>query len=231
MFKFKLNQDAYTKLDETTQAFYKKDGDDYVLQVEGATSKDKLDEFRASNVELLKKAKQFDTIDMDKYNSMLETDRKLRDKELIAAGDIDTLVNEKVAAMQSDFDAKLLTATNHTNDATGKYNSLVTKHEIEGAALKAFGNHNIRPDAHNAVLAQIKSTFSIDNGSVVAKQGDKILTGSDGNLTIDEFVGQQPDFMRVPNTPGAGNGGQGGEGGGDNGTALSKISAGLKALG
>ena len=40
---------------------------------------------------------------------------------------------------------------------------------------------------------------------VVGKNGEAILTGADGNLTIAEFVNNQPEFMRVPNTPGGGN--------------------------
>lgn len=203
--KFRINKEEFDKLSDDFKAEYKADGDNYVLQGEGFADKDKLDEFRQTNVDLLKKAKANEGIDMEKYNSMLETERKIRDKELIDKGDIDTLVAERLANQKSDYEAKLATATENAGSATSKYHTLVSKTEIEGAAFKAFGITKIRPDAHDAVMAQIKSKFSVgDDGMVIAKEGDKILTGADGNLTIAEFVESQPEFMRVPNTPGDG---------------------------
>jgi len=231
MLKYKLNQEEHTALDETLKTLYSVDGDGFILGVEGAASKDKLDEFRAANTELLKAQKGLDGINMEKYNSMLETEQKIRDKELIEKGDFETLIAERLAASTSDFNAKLNTASTQVASFENKYNSLVSKHEIEGAALTAFSSNNIRPDAHNAILAQIKSTFSIDNGVVIAKQGDTILTGADGNLTINEFVASQPEFMRVPNQQGAATGGNDNQSGMRQGsTSGDKIKSGLAKM-
>jgi len=228
--KFKINKDEHEKLSDDFKALYVADGDNFTMQIEGAVDKTKLDEFRASNVDLLKQAKANEGIDMDKYNSMLETERKIRDKELIDKGDIETLIAERLANQKSDFEGKLLAATNMAGDATSKYHTLVSKTEIEGAAFKAFGATKIRPDAHDALMAQIKSTFKVEDGIVVGKNGEAILTGADGNLTIAEFVNNQPDFMRVPNSPGAGNGGEGGEPNRSASSSHDKIAAGLKDL-
>ena len=204
--KFKIDKAEHEKLSDDFKALYIADGDNFVMQIEGAVDKTKLDEFRQTNVDLLKQADANKGINMEKYNTMLETERKVRDKELIDKGDIETLINERLANQKSDYEAKLLTATTTAGDATSKYHTLVSKTEIEGAAFKAFGATKIRPDAHDALLAQIKSTFSVgEDGMVVGKNGEAILTGADGNLTIAEFVNNQPEFMRVPNTPGAGN--------------------------
>ena len=228
--KFKINKDEHEKLSDDFKALYVADGDNFIMQVEGAVDKTKLDEFRASNVDLLKQAKANEGIDMEKYTSMLETERKIRDKELIDKGDIETLIAERLANQKSDFEGKLLAATNMAGDATSKYHTLVSKTEIEGAAFKAFGATKIRPDAHDALMAQIKSTFKVEDGIVVGKNGEAILTGADGNLTIAEFVNNQPDFMRVPNSPGAGNGGEGGEPNRSASSSHDKITAGLKDL-
>jgi len=228
--KFKINKDEHEKLSDDFKALYVADGDNFIMQVEGAVDKTKLDEFRASNVDLLKQAKANEGIDMEKYTSMLETERKIRDKELIDKGDIETLIAERLANQKSDFEGKLLAATNMAGDATSKYHTLVSKTEIEGAAFKAFGATKIRPDAHDALMAQIKSTFKVEDGIVVGKNGEAILTGADGNLTIAEFVNNQPDFMRVPNSPGAGNGGDGGEPNRSASSSHDKIASGLKDL-
>ena len=206
MLKYRLSKEEHDKLDDILKAVYAADGDNFVLQGEGFTDKSKLDEFRQTNVDLLKKAKAVEGVDLEKYAQMLETDRKIRDKELIDKGDFETLIAERLANQKSDYEAKLAAATETAGNATGKYHSLLQKTEIEGAAFAAFGTSKIRPDAHKAVMAQIKSTFKVEDGMVVGKDGDKILTGAEGNLTIAEFVESQPDFMRVPHTPGAGGG-------------------------
>lgn len=231
--KFKLTKEEYDKLSPEFQAEYKGEGDGFILQGEGFADKTKLEEFRTANTELLKTTKGLEGIDMAKYNSMLETERKVRDKELIDKGDFETLITERLATSSADFSGKLKTANDTAEDATNKYNKLVSKHEIEGAALKAFGSHKIRPDAYDAIMAQIKSKFSIDdNGQVIAKEGDSIVAGKDGNLTVSEFVESQPDFMRVPNTPGGGQGNDQEKQQGSATTSREKITSGLaKALG
>ena len=204
MLKFKLNQEDFDKLNDVEKTFYAQSGDGYQLQVEGATDKTKLDEFRASNVDLMKKQKELEGVDLAKYRAMEETERKVRDKELIDRGEFDTLIQERTQALQQDWEGKYTNATSQLEEYKSKYETTVSKHEIEGAAFKAFGAHNIRPEANEAIMAQIRNTFSLDNGQVVAKSGDSILSGVNGNLTIDEFVSQQPDFMRIANDPGRG---------------------------
>ena len=229
MLKFRLNKEAHAALDDTLKAFYALDGEDFVLQTDGGTDKSKLDEFRQSNVELLKQAEKTKGVDLDKYNTMLDTERKIREGELIKSGDIETLVNERIANMETDYKGKLQVATDNANNATNQYHSLMSKTEIEGAAFKAFGSNKIRPEAHDAVMAQIKNTFSVQDGVVIGKQGETVLAGANGNLTINEFVNSQPDFMRVPNSPG-------GASGGDNApmapgrSSQDKIQSGLESL-
>lgn len=232
MLIFKLNKEEYDKLEDAQKALYKANGDDFILEVEGATSKTKLEEFRTNNHDLENKLKAFDGIDLEKYKTLQETDRKIRDKELIDKGDFETLVSERLAVSTSDFNAKLEVATTLATETTKKYNTLVDKVEIEGAATKAFTQHNIRPDAQNLIMADIKSRFSVDNGVVIGKDGEKIMTGKDGNLTVDEFVSNQPEFTRVPNNSGGGNGNEGDNTPGMNkgNTSTDRIANGLKAL-
>jgi len=230
MLKFKLTKDEHEKLSDAEKTFYKTTGEGFTLEVEGAVDKDVHDEFRANNVTLLKQQKEFEGVDLTKYNSMLETDKKIRNKELIASGDIETLLAEHTLAMKQDFEGKIKTLTTSHTESINNYNTLATKTHIEGVAMKSFVTHNIRPDANNAIMSQIKAKFSLDGGKAVAKNGDVIEAGADGNLTIDEFVASQPDFMRVPNTPGAGNGNDGHKQQGANTSSVDKIAAGLKAL-
>ena len=206
MLKFKLDQDSFSKLNEVEQSFYAQAGEGYQLQVEGAADKSKLDEFRSTNVELLKQQEQYKGVDLEKYRNLEEQERKLRDKELIEKGEFDTLVAERTNAISSDYQAKIDNLTKQLNNVSSQHSSVISKYEIEGAAAKAFGEHKISPEAYDAVLSQIKSKFTIDNGKVIAKEGDKILTGANGNLTVSEFVAAQPDIFKIPSSGGKGTG-------------------------
>ena len=225
--KYIVDTAAFDSMNDVEKTFYKADGDNYRLEVDGAVDKSKLDEFRTSNVQLLKDAEKFKDVDLDAYSKVMEQQRKIRDDELIKKGDVDTLLKEKTNNMRSDFEAKIATLTGDYEGMSGKYSSLITKHEIEGAATKAFTEYKISPDAHDAVMAQIKSKFVFDNGQVVAKNGDVIEAGENGNLTVSEFVKNQPEMFKVQSSGGAGNGGQGTAGSGNTMTSTQRIAAAL----
>ena len=206
MLKFKLDSENFTALNEVEQSFYSKSGDAYLLQVEGAVEKSKLDEFRSSNVEHMKKAELYKGIDLDKYHAMQEQERQLKDQELIKSGDIEGLVSQRTNSIVSDYEAKISTLNEQVKNSNSNHDTVVSKYEIEGAAVKAFSEHKISPDAFNAVMSQINNKFSIDNGRVIAKDGDNILAGANGNLTISEFVGSQPEIFKIQSSGGNGSG-------------------------
>ena len=209
MLKYKIDSEQFNTLNEMEQTFYAQSGEGYQLQVEGATDKSKLDEFRSSNVDLLKQQEAYKGVDLAKYRELEEQERKLRDKELIDKKDFDGLISERTNSLKSDYEAKIQALTSQLNDSTGNYNTVVSKYEIEGAAVKAFTEHKISPDAYDAVLSQINSKFSVDNGRVIAKDGDSILTGANGNLTVSEFVAAQPEIFKIQSSGGNANGGNG----------------------
>jgi len=80
-------------------------------------------------------------------------------------------------------------------------------------------------------MAQVKAKFSIDNGSVIAKEGDLIVAGENGNLTVDEFVSGMPEIFKIQSTGGRGGGGDGQNNvAKSNNTGLSQIHSGLSKL-
>jgi hypothetical protein len=206
MLKFQHDETSFNGLNEVEQTFYAKVGDSYELQAEGATSKTKLDEFRQKNVVLMKENEQFKNVNLEKYHAMEEQERQLKDQELIKSGDIEGLVSQRTNSLKSDYESKIQALTSQLNDSTGNYNTVVSKYEIEGAAVKAFTEHKISPDAFDAVMSQINNKFSIDNGRVIAKDGDNILSGSNGNLTVSEFVASQPEIFKIQSSGGNGSG-------------------------
>ena len=227
--KFEITVEEHEKLDEAKQGLYKKDGDNYRLDVSGAVPKSKLEEFRTYNHELENQLKAFEGLDPDKYKAMIKTQEQLDDKKLIDAGEIETLVSNKVEAATSDFQSKL-DAANKRNDAlAAQLADRDVKELIENSAHKAFTEHRIRPEVQDDLMKSIKSTFSVKDGKAVGMDGETILAGANGNLSINEFVEGKPDFMKIPS-----NGGKGGENGGSGNSGgkqlhgVAKIQAGLE---
>lgn len=210
MLKFKLDEETFSTLNEVEQTFYAKAGDGYQLQVDGATDKSKLDEFRATNVDLLKQQEQYKGVDLEKYRALEEQERKLRDKELIDKGEFDTLVAERTNSIKSDYEAKLSNANEQAQTLEQRYNSLLSETKIGGAANKAFVEHKIKPSLYEAAMLQVNSKFTIDNGQVIAKDGDSILSGADGNLTVSEYVASLGEDYRIPSSGGRATGSDGG---------------------
>lgn len=202
MLKFKLDKEAFDKLNEVEQSFYAMAGDGYQLQVDGATDKSKLDEFRATNVDLLKQQEALKGVDIEKYRGYEEQERKLVEGDLIAKKDFEGLIAQRTNTISADYQAKIDNLTNQLNDSSKSHHALISKVEIGGAASKAFGVHSIKPALSDAVMMMVNSKFSIDNGHVVAKEGDVILSGADGNLTVDEYVGSLGEDYRIQSTGG-----------------------------
>ncbi len=230
MLKRLLTNDEYDKADEGIQNLYKKTDDGYEIQVEGMVSKDKLNEFRENNVDLLKFKDQYKNIDLSELKELQEQKRKLLDADFINKKDFEGLVESRTNAMKSDYDAKIAALSGDLDTGKLNYNTMIAKHEIEGAANSAFTKHKISPDAVSAVMAQVKAKFSIDNGSVVAKDGDNIELGANGNLTVDEFVSSMPEIFKIQSSGGGGKGSETRHVSSENTTGLSKITEGLKAM-
>jgi len=230
VLKFTIDQESFDGLQEPMKALYEQKGESYNLLVEGAVDKSKLDEFRQTNVELLKQQEAFKGVDLNKYRLLEEQERKLRDKELIDKKDFDGLINERTNSMKSDYEAKLQALKADYEGLSSNHHSIINKYEIEGASSKAFTAHKIDPDMHEAVTALIKSKFVVDNNQVIAKNGDSIELGANGNLTIDEFVASLPERFKIQSNGGGGQGNKSpGVFSGDK-SSKQKITDGLNAL-
>jgi len=227
--KATITKSAFDKLSEEMQAIYKPEGDGYQATIDGLYPKCKVDEFRDSNIDLTNKLKAFDKVDLTKWDDMVKHEQQIADKKLIDAGEIDALVASKIEAVTSDFQAKLDNANGQITKLSDSNSNIVNKYEIQGATSKAFSEFKIRPEMQGALTSQINSMFTVKEGNVVAMDGDKIMTGKDGNLSINEFISTQPDIMKIPSSGGNGSGG-GGDGGQTNKTPVDKIRAGLVKL-
>lgn len=188
--KLKYRVKSLTEVPEAFQSLYiEKDGE-FVLEVDGAVSKEKLDEFRDTNIALKRERddlnSKFSDIDVDKYRELSDKAQKERDKKLIDAGKVDELVNERVNAMKADFDKQLLSLNGEKGKLTTQLEGLVIDNAIRDAATKS----GVRATAVDDVLLRGRMLFKLQDGKALPMDGDKPIFGKSGEpMDINEWVG------------------------------------------
>lgn len=174
---------------------------------------------KSKNSELLGKVKEygeklksFDGIDPEAVRGILSKFANDEEAQLIAKGDIDTVLAKRADRMKAGFEKDLKLAQDAATTAssrTEKYASRVLKGEVIGAASEA-GVHKYAME--DAMLAASRDFELDDDGNPVAREGKY---GKDGKpLTLKEWFAEMKD-SRPHWFPATGNGGGAGHGGGN----------------
>ena len=172
---------------------------------------------KSKNAELLGKFKEssdrlksFDGIDPDAVRGILSKFANDEEAQLIAKGDIDTVLAKRADRMKAGFEKDLKTAQEaaaHASSRTEKFASRVLKGEVVGAAAEA-GVHKYAME--DAMLAAARDFELDDEGNPIAREGKY---GKDGKpLTLKEWFADMKD-ARPHWFPATGNGGGAGHGG------------------
>jgi hypothetical protein len=171
---------------------------------------------KTKNSELLGKLKaasenaaRFEGIDPDAVRGILSKFANDEEAQLIAKGDIDTVMTKRAERMKAGFEKDLKTAQEAAAQAssrTEKYASRVLKGEVVGAAAEA-GVHKYAME--DAMLAAARDFELDDDGNPIAREGKY---GKDGKpLTLKEWFADMKD-ARPHWFPATGNGGGAGHG-------------------
>lgn len=188
--KLKRKVASLEGIPEQLQGFYQKQGDgSYLLSfaVDGEEEVSGLKSAYQKTQDELKALKEkFGGVDLEKYQQLTEQERKIAEKKLIDAGQIDELLNQRVSAMKSDYEKKIAGLTDTHGKLQSKLASLMIDGEVKSAAVKLGVRAGALPD----VIARARGVFSVDGERVIAKEGDRILMGKDGTnpLGIEEYL-------------------------------------------
>lgn len=220
-------------VDESIAKLYTKGADGkYHLEVEGFVPKSKLDEFRETNVKLMKDMEKFKDIDPVKYRELAETARKIQEKEWIEKGEIDKVVEQRVATMRGDFETQINTFKTSNEAMSRQLEGLLIDNEVRAAATKL----GVRASAVDDVLLRAKAVYKVKDGvaTPVDSKG-QVIYGKDGAspMAVTDWVGslKQSAEHLFQTSSGGGAGGSGSSGGGGaNLSSVQKIAAGLAAL-
>ena len=107
--KFKLKSKDEVPA-ELVNLYVERDGA-WHLDVEGAVDKAKLEEFRATNVALMKERdelkQRFEGIDPEEVRKLADEKRKLEEAQQLKAGEVEKVVETRLRAVKGDLDKKL----------------------------------------------------------------------------------------------------------------------------
>lgn len=229
--KFKL--DSLDGVDESLASHYQEQEGKYYLNVEGAVSKSKLDEFRDNNIELTNQLKTYEGIDVEAVKTLQsDYDKLKKSKSGLSEEEVDNMVNERVKRMKSGYEKDIKTLSEENATSKAQLEVLVIDNTVRTAASK----HKVLDTAISDVVLRAKTAFKMKDG--VAKAYDKeghVIFGKDGEtpLTINEWVKDLNNTAPHLFTPSTGAGAPGFRGksvnGKDTASPLSKISSGLAA--
>ena len=144
----------------------------FVLDVDGVADKSKLDEFRSSNVELIKERddlkERFKDIDPDEVRKLMAEKRRLEEEQQLKAGEFNKVLENKLNALK-EHHGKELTAKSVALEAATKQ---LTAIQIDQAVVSEATQRGLRATALQDVTARAHSVFQLVNGVPTAYEAD-----------------------------------------------------------
>ena len=185
----------------------------WVLDVDGAVEKAKLDEFRNSNLTLSKERdelkQRFDGIDPEEARKLLAEKQKLEEEKLLRgnvdANDpekaekekaaererIEKVIEGRVKGIKGELE-KQVSALTAERDAL---NTRLTTIQIDQGVTTVATKRGLRPTAIADITARARLVFKLVNGAPTAfeQDGKTVRYGRDGltPMTLDEWVDSQ----------------------------------------
>ena len=194
----------------------------WLLDVEGAVERAKLEEFRATNVALLKERDdlkaRFDGIDPAAVRALAEEKRKLEEAAQLKAGEFEQVLQARVQSVRGELEQQLAGMATERDALTARLAAI----QIDQTVLAEATKRGLRATALPDITARARNTFRLVNGVPQAFEGDGQTprAGRDGvtPLAVAEWVAAQvaeaPHLFENSAGGGASSHGSGGASGG-----------------
>jgi hypothetical protein len=215
-FKFKSKEEIPA---ESQSLYVERDGG-WMLDVDGAVEKSKLDEFRANNItltnQLAEQKKRFEGIDPEEVKKLVEEKRKLEEAQQLKGGEVEKVVEGRLKTAKTEWD-KQFNAVTAERDTL---NSRLTAIQIDQGVITVATKKGLKPTAIPDITARARVVFRLVDGAPRAYEADgqTVRVGKDGitPMTLDEWVDQQvadaPHLFESNAGGGAAGNGSGGAG-------------------
>lgn len=254
-------------LDEVPEALrelYVKEGDSYVLEMDDTEFKGKISEFRNNNIELAKenaslkeqaqlaqelkeRLAAFGDVDPAAAKAAMEKMHAIEEKKLIDAGEIDQVVEQRVAQrverLRSDAEGKIKALEKAKDELQGQvdlFKGKLQNEVVDNALQKAVSSvAPVRKGAMQDILSRGRTIWSLDDDGMPIPKGSDgdVMYGKDGTkkITMEEWA--QGLLLEAPYLfeGSAGGGANGNIGSGDgqkyvNATDQDTINANIEAI-
>ena len=188
----KFKYDSKEQVPEEHLPFYAERDGAFVLDVDGVVDKSKLDEFRTSNVELIKERdelkKRFEGIDPEEVQKLAEEKRKLEEEQQLKAGEFEKVLEKRVKAIKEDKEKAVEGLTAERDGLHRQLSTIKIDQAVVNVATKRGLRHTALPD----VTSRARSVFKLVNGVPTAYESDgtTVRVGKDGitPLNLEEWV-------------------------------------------
>ena len=191
--KFKVK--TKDEIPAAQQALYVERDGAWVLDVDGAVDKSKLDEFRTSNVTLLKQLQEhqqrFEGINPEEVRQLAEEKRKLEEQQQLKAGEFERVLESRLKGAKAESNKQLAAVTVERDSLHARLSSI----QIDQAVVAAATQRGLRATALPDITARARTTFRLVNGVPQAFEADgqTARMGKDGQtpLTVAEWIDTQ----------------------------------------
>lgn len=183
----KLFVENLDDISENHRSLYEQTDDGkYRLDVDGAVPREKLDEFRQNNIDLLKKLDNFKGVDVQKYAKLLDIEKRINDKDLVEAGKIDEAVQSRIQSMKTEHEGVVNELSEKLNLSNRQLESLLIDSAVRVKALEL----GALPAAMDDVLLRAKSAFKLVDGAAIPHVDGKPVYGKDGvnPMSVEEWI-------------------------------------------
>lgn len=216
----------YAKKDEVpgdVAAFYAERDGAWLLDVDGAAEKAKLDEFRSNNLALIRERdelkQRFEGIDPDEVKRLAGEKQRLEDEQKLKAGEFDKVLDTRIKAARAELEKQLGTLVTERDALNGRLSAI----QIDQGVMNAATKRGLRSTALPDITARARSVFRLVQGVPVSYEADgaTVRVGKDGStpMTLEEWIDTQvseaPHLFEgnVGGGGGAASNGSGGAGG------------------
>jgi hypothetical protein len=190
-------------LPEPVRQFYAEKDGKYILETDQDVSglRSALDKERTTAQNLDKEIKKlksqvekYNGVDPDKAREALQKISQLEEKQLIDAGKIDEVVEQRVAAMKTDYEGKISAydrSLKEKEQEAQNLNAQLSTLLIDGAITEAAIAAGVKKSAIPDVILRGRQIYKLQDGKPVPMHGDEIIYGKNPRepMPIAEWVG------------------------------------------
>src|SRR4051794_34285310 len=179
---------------EVTQLYSEQNGA-YLLNVEGAVDRTKLDEFQKEKISLLTQLdevkKRYEGIDPEAVRQLEAEKQKLEEEKALKAGEVERVIESRLKSSQSVHEKQLKDLASERDALVARLSEIQIDQGVVGAALK----HSLHPSAASDITARARRVFRLVDGKPIACEpdGKTIKLGKDKvtPMTLEEWIEDQ----------------------------------------